>query len=600
MTRKHSTVPNSTLCWALVVLASAMAPAAPLEAQSLAISGVRVFDGDAMIERTTVVVDSGVIQAVDPAAEIPPGAEILDGSGMTLLPGLIDCHTHTWGDALERAAIFGVTTQLDMFTAPDFAAAQRRAQEAGEGDHRADLFSAGFLATAPGGHGTQYGIEVPTLTAPDQADAWVAARLAEGSDYIKIVLENGGVVGRPLPSLEAEVVAALVRAAHARETLAVAHATNYPQAETALAAGADGLVHLFREGIAAEEFVARAADRGLFVVPTLTVLESTTGVQSGASLVADRRFDSLLTGAEIANLSTSFPARASVTMDAAFESVRLLHAAGVPILAGSDAPNPGTTHGASMHRELELLVAAGLDPLAALAAATSQPARAFGLADRGRVAPGLRADLVLIQGDPREDITSTRAIEAVWKGGRAIARPIQQQAQAGAALPGGLVADFESGEASAAFGFGWASSTDSMMGGESTVTFEVVAGGAAGTSKALAIRGEIKPGFPFPWAGAMFFPGDAPMAAVNLSATAEVAFLAKGTPGTYRLMAFTESLGQMPGQQFFEVGREWKEVVIPVDGFAGADFGGLEGLLWTGGPAQGAFELVVDQIELRP
>ena len=94
----------------------------------------------------------------------------------------------------------------------------------------------------------------------------------------------------------------------------------------------------------------------------------------------------------------------------------------MPILAGTDAPNPGTAHGASLHRELELLVHAGLAPTEALAAATSVPASAFHLADRGRVARGLRADLVLVNGDPTRDITATRDIVGVWKGGAPVDR----------------------------------------------------------------------------------------------------------------------------------------------------------------------------------
>jgi len=97
--------------------------------------------------------------------------------------------------------------------------------------------------------------------------------------------------------------------------------------------------------------------------------------------------------------------------------VARLAAAGVPILAGTDTPNPGTAHGASLHRELELLVGSGLTPQLALQAATSAPARVFGLTDRGVIEPGRRADLVLVDGDPLTDITHSRRITRVWRGG---------------------------------------------------------------------------------------------------------------------------------------------------------------------------------------
>jgi imidazolonepropionase-like amidohydrolase len=94
----------------------------------------------------------------------------------------------------------------------------------------------------------------------------------------------------------------------------------------------------------------------------------------------------------------------------------------VPILAGSDAPTPGTTYGASLHGELALLVRAGLSQLQALAAATSVPAQIFRLPDRGRIRPGMRADLVLVEGDPSLNIDATRNINAVWKRGVRVQR----------------------------------------------------------------------------------------------------------------------------------------------------------------------------------
>ena len=87
------------------------------------------------------------------------------GGGRTLLPGLIDAHAHAFGDALARALAFGVTSELDMFTDHELAARLRREQAEGEGGakDRADIFSAGTLVTAPGGHGTEYGVRIPTL-----------------------------------------------------------------------------------------------------------------------------------------------------------------------------------------------------------------------------------------------------------------------------------------------------------------------------------------------------------------------------------------------------------------------------------------------------
>ncbi|HSK79079.1 MAG TPA: amidohydrolase family protein [Thermoanaerobaculia bacterium] len=391
---------------------------------AFAVVKVRFFDGARMVPRGTVVVNGGRIVAAGPKVRPPRGAEVIDGAGATLLPGFIDAHSHTYGPALERALVFGVTTELDMFADPEAMRFLREEQAATGAPERADVRSAGFLATTAGGHGTQYGLPVPTLAGPGEAQAWVDARLAEGSDYIKIVSEDGAAYGRERPALDHATIAALIQAAHRRRRLAVVHVSTQERARAAVEAGADGLVHIFADEEPEPGFAPLLARRKTFVVPTLSVSESTTGVASGESLTVDARLAPFLTPGEVTNLRQSFIARpeAPNRLEHAFAAVRRLRAARVRILAGSDAPNPGTTHGASIHREMELLVQAGLTPLEALTAATSAPAKAFGLTDRGRIARGLRADLVLVRGNPRQDITATRDILRIWKGGHPVER----------------------------------------------------------------------------------------------------------------------------------------------------------------------------------
>src|SRR5688572_32732186 len=138
---------------------------------------------------------------------------------------------------------------------------------------------------------------------------------------------------------------------------------------------------------------------------------STSPPKGGEAIAKDPRLAPYISPENVQGLTRTFPKRPgspSRDLGRALETVRQLRAAGVPILAGSDAPNPGTAHGASMHRELELLVESGLTPVEALRSATSVPARAFALSDRGRIAEGLRADLVLVNGDPTADILATR------------------------------------------------------------------------------------------------------------------------------------------------------------------------------------------------
>ena len=590
-----------------------------IEGADVVIRDVRLFDGERVHGSATVVVRDGVIAAVAASGsgsspvEAPGAAEVVDGRGLTLLPGLMDAHTHTFAaPALEAALAFGVTTVVDMFTSPDMVGPWVAEQAAGRATGRADIVSAGVLATAAGGHGTQYGMAIPTVDAPGDAAGFVDARLAEGSRFLKLVIEDGSSYGRTIPTLDAARVRALVDAAHAREVLAVAHVARLRSAAMALDAGADGLVHIWMDRTPDAGFVRRMAESGMFVIPTLTVSESVGGTASGAALLEDARVAAVLDPDAARNLATSFPTGPGTLSryDTAVAALRALRAAGVPILAGSDAPNPGTTHGASLHRELELLVAAGLSPADALRAATSAIADAFGLEGRGRVAVGLRADLVLVRGDPTADVTASRDIARVWKGGvtfdrEAYVARMEEARAARAAVASapprgpGPISDFEDGMG-AAFGAGWSETTDAMMGGKSTVTVAVEPAGGSRGGSALRITGEVVAGSPFPWSGAMVFPGAQPMAATNLSGAGGIAFLARGDGATYQVLLFHEAGGMAPSVVEFTAGTEWAEQVIPWARFgAAADGRGVMGIAFVAGGPPRTFELRLDDVELR-
>ena len=569
---------------------------------AFAIRNVRVFDGDKTIPSTTVVVRDGKIASI--GSDVPAWLEAIDGTGRTLLPGFIDAHTHAFGDALERALVFGVTTELDMFTDHNFAAAMRREQTASGGAaRRADLFSAGTLVTAPGGHGTEYGLQIPTLTSPADAPAFVKARLAEGSDYIKIVYDNGASYQRRVPSIDLDTMRATIRAAKSANKLAVVHIGSRAAADDAIGAGASGLIHVFADEPPPADFAKRVRQNRAFVTPTLSVIESVTGVASGSTLAEDARLKPFVNPAERVALNASFPARPNSrnTLEHAFTATKQLHDAGVPILAGTDAPNPGTAHGISIHRELELLVKAGLSPERALAAATATSARAFDLGDRGRVAPGMRADLVLVSGNPTQDITATRDIVHIWKGGVRAERPLADKAPAvpDAATATGQVSSFDEGQPSAAFGSSWQVSTDSMMGGKSAAAINVIAAGANNTKGALEISGTIAAGAPYPWAGAMFFPSATPMSPVNLSRFKEIVFWARGDGGEHQLMVFATRLGNIPATYAFTPGPDWREYVVPFSAFSGIDGADVRGVLFSAGAKPGPFRFAIDEVRFR-
>ncbi|MEW5902601.1 MAG: amidohydrolase family protein, partial [Acidobacteriota bacterium] len=243
------------------------------------IKNARVFDGEKIIPRATVVFSEGKITSVAESAPLPPDAEVINGQGKTLLPGLIDSHVHVWSQAnLRQYLAFGVTAVVDMFTSPQFMSEIKKSQAEGRASDCAWLVSPGILATAPGGHGTQYGLPIPTLTRPDEAESFVAARVAEGSDFIKIIVDDGSAFGLSRPTLSKETLAALIKAAHQRGKMAIVHAATLQNCVDALEAGADALAHLYFTDASDPDFGKLVSRQKAFVIPTLSVLQTLAGI----------------------------------------------------------------------------------------------------------------------------------------------------------------------------------------------------------------------------------------------------------------------------------------------------------------------------------
>ena len=396
----------------------------------VAVTDVRVFDGESVIPSATVLMHcytiSRVVNGGEPL-ELPDGAVTIDGEGKTLLPGLIDTHTHSWSlPMLERPLDFGVTTVMDMgSTNREFAGSIRAQRANGPARDRADLFSAVLWVTAPGSHGTQFG-EVPTLVEPGDAEAFVAARAEEGADYIKIIYDNFRMFDREIPTLRKETMEAVVEAAHARGLMAVAHSRDVdlpsevpfiPEDVDAWAdvvsAGVDGVVHLPVDRVPDAALIDLIKQKGVWVGANLSL-----NWAMAEAVINDPALGPRLTDAEKETLQQFRALHRAGGDQVAADTLKALHAAGVTVLPGSDTPNGGTAMGATMHVDISLLVDLGFTPKEALRAATADAASAFGLEDRGRIAEGLQADMLLVEGKPDRRITDTRNIVAVFKAGK--------------------------------------------------------------------------------------------------------------------------------------------------------------------------------------
>ncbi|NGO75483.1 amidohydrolase family protein [Streptomyces sp. YC504] len=403
-----------------------------------AITGARVFDGEKTLGVTTVLVESGRIARL--GGHVPQGAEVIDGGGATLLPGLIDAHAHTGRESLALALRFGVTTELEM---QGTNTADSRTHIT-EDDTVADVRSSGFGITPPGGHpgelfpegfrpGPPPGAKpvgqpplMPFSTSPEEAVAFIPQLIERGSDYIKFMVDDGSVEGHPgLPMLDQATLNAGVAEAKRHGMLTVAHTLTVDATRMALEAGIDGLAHLFMDRPHTDEIIGMIKDSGAFVVPCVVLNASMMGI-TGSELADDPRVAARLDADCDKALRSCFGHYPQGRIEDVLATVKALGDAGVDLLAGTDVSLPlpflgGLAHGASVHHELQYLVRAGLTPAQALRAATATTARRFGLDDRGRIAEGLRADLVLVDGDPTTTVSDTLNTRAVWRRGTLLA-----------------------------------------------------------------------------------------------------------------------------------------------------------------------------------
>jgi imidazolonepropionase-like amidohydrolase len=580
--------------WRILALACVLR----LSAQTVVVRNVRIFDGDRLLPRRSVLWEGAVIKAVGDNVRSPSNSESIDGQGKTLIPGLIDAHTHTSAPSeLKEALAFGVTTELDLFSHPANIAALRALEQSGHAHDMADARFAGICATAPGGHGTEYNFPIPTITRPEQAQAFVDERLTEGSDYLKVIYSAGySGTPNPRPNLSRETMRALIQAAHRRGRLAIVHVDTAPESRDAIEAGADVLAHIYVAAAADPAIAALASKQNTVVIPTLSIRSNLCGSNPGRELISDPLITPYLIAASRVGLSVDQRIPPWLNCNGVKPAVDDLRRAGVRILAGTDAPNPGTAHGASLHGELELLVDAGITPIEALKAATSATADTFHLYDRGRVAPGKRADILLVDGDPTTNIGATRHIVAVWKQGRRLDReayrasiPTLDASVVPPGLKAGLVSSFNDGSTRTAFGPSW----EAFDG----VEIKLVAGGGLASREALMMLGNVAPNRPsYLWPGIVFTPSGLRRTPADLSSKSGLRFWAKGDGRTYRVVLVGAG-GQRDFQErAFKPTADWQEYHFAFADFQGVASNQIQSVILAASHDIGHFEIYFDEI----
>jgi imidazolonepropionase-like amidohydrolase len=418
----------------------------------LTLNDIVLIDGTgrAAVPGSRVVVEDGVVVAVERAAGHGDGPDVVQGHGRWLLPGLWDTHMHhgfsagglvsaeelsadqlllNWRAYLRS----GVTSVVSTGDDPQRMIAARAAERAGElvGPR---IFAAGSVLTAPGGHpvgtlmhGDAIGVGALAveLEDPDAATGHVRAALEEqGLDLVKVIYSTIPGDG---PRLRRDVLDAVVAEAHRCGRPVVAHVSTAAEAAEAVGAGVDGLEHMVLE---ADDLLdatfATMAERGVLWTPTLSLFDrmahdldmSYVRAHRPEGFVSERVLRSI---EEWTDRGVRPPPGAPVPpWERTVEFAGRAHAAGVRLALGTDAGMTAVFHGLAVHRELELLVRAGLTPGEALSAATAVAASKVGASSRlGTVEVGKEADLLLLRDDPLADIRNTRSIDLVVKRGMA-------------------------------------------------------------------------------------------------------------------------------------------------------------------------------------
>ena len=423
------------------------APAAPA-ISTVVYDGARLIDGTGTpaVEAARLVVDDGVITAVGPQDDVesPPGARVVDLTGRTVMPALVNLHGHvgfqrglTYDaanytrenivDHLNRYAYYGVGVIVSLGTDAGAVWSDiRRDQNAGTlGGAR--LFTAGRgLARPDAGPGaaalrpSAYGV-----TSEAEGRRYVQELAAQGVAFVKIwVDDRGGSVEK----LQPNVYRAIIDEAHGHGLNVIAHVFYHDDAEELVAAGVDGFAHLVRDREMDDALVADIVENEVFVMPNIGISERGRHAAPppwlGAPILAETVAPAVLARATdtFASRAADAAERAARSYEQMERSLAKLHAAGASLVLGSDSGVQDHFYGFSAHRELELMVAAGLSPMEAIATATSRSADRLGLDDSGRLAPGARADFIVLDANPLDDVTNTRRIADVYLGGAAVDR----------------------------------------------------------------------------------------------------------------------------------------------------------------------------------
>jgi imidazolonepropionase-like amidohydrolase len=436
----------------LFVLAVALA-ANPAFAQKVLFEGARIIPGDGTpaVENGALLVEDGAITRIGRKGEIAPpmGAARIDLDGKTVMPAIVSAHVHpgfqkgltysaenftreTILDDLNRALYFGISTVMSQGIEKGEIMYQIRADQAAGrlGGARLMLAGRGIGAPNAGPGAAAYAGIAYEITTEDQAHNAVSELAAKKVDAIKIWVDDRG--GRA-PSLPIALSRTVIDDGHRLGFKVSAHVFYHKDAVELAAAGVDNFAHLVRDMEMSDALIAAMNTKGIYIMPNIGTPERATHTAVPAWF-EEPYLAGLLRDTEpadvIARMRASFTNRDAATAERNRQnyailqkSVAKLSAAGARIILGSDTGLEDHPFGFAEQKELQMMAEAGMTPAQVIVAATSRSAAFLGVVDRGVIAPGKRADLLVLDANPLDDIRNTRRIAGMYLAGKEVDRP---------------------------------------------------------------------------------------------------------------------------------------------------------------------------------
>ena len=436
-----------------VVVIAALSGAAMLaqgaRAGAMVFEGARIIDGNGgpPITNGTLVVQDGRLVAVGArgAVQVPAGATRVDVSGKTIMPAMINAHVHmgyegysTWGarnhtpenllDHLQREAFYGVAAATSVGSSPTEMSLQfQKDQQAGKFPPVARyLFMPGM---APPNGGPDHILRVATnelhvvneVTTPAEAREAVQRMDKQGIRHVKLWYDDRG---NTYPKLSPEVMQAIIDEAHARKMTVHAHAIQMADQKAVVAAGTDVLVHMVQRQPLDQEYLTLLREKRPYWATVISLGDPVEVCNKDPffeeamppSVVAKIR--ATMDRASLVPSCGPLPSTASEReRQMAINFPKMIEAGVKLVLATDTGIHPGHTFGSGEHVELARWVQLGLPTSEAIVAATKTPAELMGLTDLGTLAPGKRASFIVLDGNPLENIRSTRKISDVYLDG---------------------------------------------------------------------------------------------------------------------------------------------------------------------------------------